>query len=224
LPLVKSLELKQHEWSGLKMNDFRRLSTPALTKELATDAGESYKNHLESQPTITMACRAQIISSRSSMLQFRNLFTSWLCTVLIILIFLWTHSAVNPSVSSSSSNFVVPSSLAFLLRCCPFHTFRTLRKCARSRGSSGSIVSDYGLDGRAIGVRSPAGPRIFPLSSVSSPALGPTQPPVQWVPGVLSPGVKRGRGVTLTTHLHLVPRLRMSRSYTSSPPKRLHGV
>jgi hypothetical protein len=42
--------------------------------------------------------------------------------------------------------------------------------------------------------------------SVSRPALGPTQPPVQWVPGVLSPGVKRGRGVTLSTHPHLVPR------------------
>jgi hypothetical protein len=26
------------------------------------------------------------------------------------------------------------------------------------------------------------------------------------VPGVLSPGVKRGRGVTLTTHPHLLPR------------------
>jgi len=59
---------------------------------------------------------------------------------------------------------------------------------------------------------------------VSRPALGPTQPPVQWVPGVLSPGVKRGRGVTLTTHPYLVPRSWMSRSYTSSPPKRLHGV
>jgi len=35
---------------------------------------------------------------------------------------------------------------------------------------------------------------------VSRPALRPTQPPVQWVPGVLSPGVKRGRGVTLATH------------------------
>jgi hypothetical protein len=62
------------------------------------------------------------------------------------------------------------------------------------------------------------GKRIFPLASVSRPALGPTQPPVQWVPGVLSPGVKRGRGVTLTTHPHLVPRSRMSRSYTSSSP------
>jgi hypothetical protein len=53
---------------------------------------------------------------------------------------------------------------------------------------------------------------------VSRPALGPTQPPVQWVLGVLSPGVKRGRGMTLTTHPHPVPRSRMSRSYTSSPP------
>jgi len=59
---------------------------------------------------------------------------------------------------------------------------------------------------------------------VSRPALGPTQPPVQSVPAVLSPGVKRGRGVMLTTHPYLVPRSWMSRSYTSSPPKRLHGV
>jgi hypothetical protein len=60
--------------------------------------------------------------------------------------------------------------------------------------------------------------------SVSRPALGPTQPPVQWVPGVLSLGLKRGRGVTLTSHPHLVSKLRMNRSYTSSPPKRLLGV
>jgi hypothetical protein len=59
---------------------------------------------------------------------------------------------------------------------------------------------------------------------VSRPALGPTQPPVQSVPGVLSPGVKRGQGLMLTTHPYLVPRSWMSRSYTSSPPKRLHGV
>jgi hypothetical protein len=38
-------------------------------------------------------------------------------------------------------------------------------------------VSDYGLDDRAIGVR-----------------LGPTQPPVQWVSGILSSGVKAWPG------------------------------
>jgi hypothetical protein len=87
----------------------------------------------------------------------------------------------------------------------------------RSRGSSVSIVSDYGLDDRAIEVRSPTGADF--LASASRPALGPTQPLIQWLPGV-----ERGRGVTLTTHLHLVPRLRMSRSYTSSPPHVYHGV
>jgi hypothetical protein len=32
--------------------------------------------------------------------------------------------------------------------------------------------------------------RIFLLVSASGPALGPTQPPIQWVPGALSPGGK----------------------------------
>jgi hypothetical protein len=35
--------------------------------------------------------------------------------------------------------------------------------------------------------------------------------------GVFSLGLKRGRGVTLTTHTHLVPRSR--KSYISSPPQ-----
>jgi hypothetical protein len=59
---------------------------------------------------------------------------------------------------------------------------------------------------------------------VSRPALGHTKPPVQRVPGVLSAGLKRGRGVMLTTHPHLVPTSRMSRSYISSPLKRFHSV
>jgi hypothetical protein len=49
-------------------------------------------------------------------------------------------------------------------------------------------------------------------------ALGPTQAPIQWVPGALSPAVKRGRGVMLTTHPVLVPRLRKRKSYTSCHP------
>jgi hypothetical protein len=42
--------------------------------------------------------------------------------------------------------------------------------------------------------------------------------------GVLSPGVICGRGVIQSTHPHVVPRLRRSRSYTSSSTKRLCGV
>jgi hypothetical protein len=90
----------------------------------------------------------------------------------------------------------------------------------RNRSSLVSTVSGCGLDARAIEVRSPAEARgfFFYLTSVSWLALELTQPPIQWVLGVLSPGVKRGRGVTLTTNLHLEPRSWMSRSYTSSPP------
>jgi hypothetical protein len=92
-------------------------------------------------------------------------------------------------------------------------------------GSSVSIVSwlraarpgDWGsIPGK--------GKRIFPVASVSRLALGSTQPPVQWIPKVLSPRVKCSQGVTLATHPHLVPRSRMSRSYTSSPHKRLQGM
>jgi hypothetical protein len=57
---------------------------------------------------------------------------------------------------------------------------------------SGSIVSYYRLERSGFDPRQ--GQRIFPLASVSRLALGPTQPPVQWVPGVLSPGVKARPG------------------------------
>jgi hypothetical protein len=76
-------------------------------------------------------------------------------------------------------------------------------------------------------VQSPA--RIlFPLASVSKPALAPTQPPIQWVPGVLFPRVKRGPGdadhsppasteVKNEYALYLL-------SPPPAPPKRLYGV
>jgi hypothetical protein len=76
----------------------------------------------------------------------------------------------------------------------------------RSRVSSGSIVSDYGLDDRAIGVRSPAGAEDFSSNLCVQTGSGAHPASCTMGTGVLSPGVKRGRGVMLTTHPHLVPR------------------
>ena len=45
-------------------------------------------------------------------------------------------------------------------------------------GSSVGMATDYGLDGPGS---NPGGDEIF---RSSRPALGPTQPPVQWVPGL----------------------------------------
>jgi hypothetical protein len=50
---------------------------------------------------------------------------------------------------------------------------------------------------RSMSIFFPSGGRDFP--HLSRPALGSTQSPVQWVPG-LSPEVKSSRGVTLTPH------------------------
>jgi hypothetical protein len=69
-------------------------------------------------------------------------------------------------------------------------------------GSSVGIATGYGLDGPGIEYR---WGRDFP--HLSRPALGPTQRPLQLVPGSF-PGVESGRGLTLTPHPLLVPRSR----------------
>jgi hypothetical protein len=98
-------------------------------------------------------------------------------------------------------------------------TFIETTDCPESPCTTGIEKCSWNYPCASTEVRSLAGAKIFLLAAASRPALGPTQPPVQWVPGVLSPGVRRDRGVLLTTHPHLVPRSRMSKSYTSSPPQ-----
>jgi hypothetical protein len=64
---------------------------------------------------------------------------------------------------------------------------------------------------------------IFLSSTVSRPALGPTQPPIRWIPHALSPGVKRpGREAD-----HSRPSstdVKNAWRYISTPPIRLHGM
>jgi hypothetical protein len=61
---------------------------------------------------------------------------------------------------------------------------------------------------------------IFLFDTVSRPALVPTQPPIQWVPGALSLVVKRQRREAYQSP----PRSKNAWSYTSTPSIRLQGV
>jgi hypothetical protein len=90
--------------------------------------------------------------------------------------------------------------------------------------SSVGIVSGYGLDDRVIEVRFPAEVADFSSSLCVQTGSGAHPASCTLDTGGPFSELKHGRGVTLTTHLHLMPRTRMSRSYGSSPPKRLHGV
>jgi hypothetical protein len=67
------------------------------------------------------------------------------------------------------------------------------------------------------GVRSPVKAKDFP--PIMCIQTSSEVHPISYRMGnsVLSQGVKRGRGVTLTTHPHLLSTSRMSRCYTSSP-------
>jgi hypothetical protein len=55
-----------------------------------------------------------------------------------------------------------------------------------SRENSVGTATGFGLE-----FDSQQGQDIFLYSKVSRPAMGSTQPPIQWVPGVFSPRVKR---------------------------------
>jgi hypothetical protein len=80
-------------------------------------------------------------------------------------------------------------------------------------------VSDYGLDDRAIEVRSLAEAKGFILYHLCPDRLwGPPSLLYNGYRGVLSPGVKARPRRDADHSPHLVPRSRISRSYTSSPP------
>jgi len=73
------------------------------------------------------------------------------------------------------------------------------------------------------GFESRQGLGIFLFTIVSRPVLGPTQPPIQWVPGTLSLEVKwPGHEADHSPPPHA--EVMNAWSYTSNPPVRLHGV
>jgi hypothetical protein len=85
-----------------------------------------------------------------------------------------------------------------------------------SRGSSVSIVSGYGLDDR--GLIPGRGKGFFSVTSESKPAIGAQPVSCSMFTGVLSPGLNRDRGVTVTTHPHLVPKSWINRNLQHLSP------
>jgi hypothetical protein len=77
-----------------------------------------------------------------------------------------------------------------------FKTFHSTHEISHSEiiilsaDSSVGIATVYGLEGRNL---IPGRVKIFLFSTASRPSLGPTQPPIHWVPGVLFPEVKWSR-------------------------------
>ena len=85
----------------------------------------------------------------------------------------------------------------------------------RGPGISVGVATDYGLDGLGS---NPGGDEIF---RPSRPALGPTQPPAQWVLGLSR---VEAAGAWGWPPPHLVPRPKKEQSYTSTHPKGLRGL
>jgi len=82
-------------------------------------------------------------------------------------------------------------------------------------------MNEYGLDDQGFEHRHGWG--IFLFTTASRTAFGPTQPPIQWVPGSISLDVKHQKREVD----HSPPssaEFKNEWSYTSTPPIHLHGV
>jgi hypothetical protein len=84
----------------------------------------------------------------------------------------------------------------------------------KSRDSSVSIALGWTIG--VLWFDSRRGLRIFLFTTASRTALGPTQPPIQWVPGALSLGVKRSGHEADHSPLFSAE-VKNARSYTSTP-------
>jgi hypothetical protein len=73
----------------------------------------------------------------------------------------------------------------------PVYVIILVKKLMRNRESAVGIATGSGLDDRGPEVRVPVGSRIFSSPRRPDRLWGSTQPPIQWVPRALSPGVKR---------------------------------
>jgi hypothetical protein len=106
------------------------------------------------------------------------------------------------SLGTDSDSYISSDLLATVVNKIPKHEigFILMSMLCKigSRGSSVSIVSGYGLDDRAIVVRSPAKGFSCSLCVQTGSGAHPASFPVGT--GGPFPGVKRGMGVTLTTY------------------------
>jgi hypothetical protein len=92
---------------------------------------------------------------------------------------------------------------------------------AYSLGSRGSVlVIVTKLRAGRSGVRMSVRAEIFLFSKTSRPAFGPTQPPIQWVPGAFS-GVKRP-GFEGNYFAPCIAEVKNEWNCTSPPPVSLH--
>jgi hypothetical protein len=80
----------------------------------------------------------------------------------------------SPGLRKTMKNLRIAGHLARILG----RHFPNISLQCREPGSSAGIVTDYGLDGPGLN------PRRDEIFRPSRPALGPTQPSVQWVPGL----------------------------------------